>query len=130
SQRQLEGQHRCRFALDALPAALDLQRRYVRHLAFPGKAAGFLRRLAVKHRGHPVSRDAVLQEFHAQSGLALSFLDTPVKLPPAEVLEALRRQVIGQEGALQVAADVIAVAKARLNDPARPLASFLFLVPT
>ncbi|MBI1918951.1 MAG: ATP-dependent Clp protease ATP-binding subunit [Planctomycetes bacterium] len=128
--RQLEGQHRCRFALDVLPAVLDLQRRYVRHLSFPGKAAMFLRRLAVKFRRGDISRDAVLAEFHAQSGLALSFLDTRTKLDPQEVTQALERQVIGQPAALQAAANVVSIAKARLNDPERPLASFLFLGPT
>ena len=129
-QRQLEGQHRCRFGIDVLPAVLDLQRRYVRHLSFPGKAALFLRRLAVKHRLVEVSRDAALAEFHAQSGLALSFLDTRTKLDPNEVSKALEQQVIGQPEALQAAANVVSIAKARLNDPERPLASFLFLGPT
>ncbi len=129
-RRQLEGQHRCRFALDVLPTVLDLQRRYVRHLSFPGKAALFLRRLAVKFRGQDVSRQAVLGEFHAQSGLSLSFLDARAKLDPKQVIAALEQQVIGQPSALQAAADVVSIAKARLNDPERPLASFLFLGPT
>jgi ATP-dependent Clp protease ATP-binding subunit ClpA len=128
--RQLEGQHRCRFTLDVLPAVIDLQRRYVRHLSFPGKAATFLRRLAVKYRGAQVTRDAVLAEFQAQSGLALSFLDTRSKLERQDVLDALGQQIIGQGDALGAAADVISIAKARLNDPERPLASFLFLGPT
>jgi ATP-dependent Clp protease ATP-binding subunit ClpA len=46
------------------------------------------------------------------------------------VLEALARQVVGQEPALEAAADAIAIAKARLNDPGRPLGVFLFLGPT
>jgi ATP-dependent Clp protease ATP-binding subunit ClpC len=128
--RQLEGQHRCCFALDVLPTVIDLERRYVRHLSFPGKAAGFLRRLAVKQRGQDISRQSALEEFHAQSGLVLSFLDTRSKLSREEVIKALSGQVIGQSPALEAAADVIAVAKARLNEPDRPLASFLFLGPT
>jgi MoxR-like ATPase len=113
-----------------LPAVLDLQRRHARGLAFPGKAALFLRRLAVKRRGADVSRTEVLEEFHAQSGLAVSFLDGRARLERAEVVEALSRQVVGQEAARRAAADVIAVARARLNDPERPLGSLLFLGPT
>ena len=37
------------FHLDALPTVTDLQNRYVRDLANPGKAAGFLRELATKY---------------------------------------------------------------------------------
>ncbi len=128
--RQLEGREKCRFGLDVLPTVLDLQRRYVRGVAFPGKAAGFLKQLAVKHRNADVTREDVLKEFHAQSGLAIKLLDNRVKLERPEVLAALREQVIGQETALQAAADVVAIAKARLNDPDRPLASLLFLGPT
>ncbi len=128
--RQLEGQHRCQFALDVLPTVLDLQRRYVRHLSFPGKAALFLRRLAVKHRKATISREEVLREFQRQSGLALTFLDPRTKLERQEVVAALEKQVLGQPGALNAAADVVSITKARLNDPDRPLASFLFLGPT
>jgi ATP-dependent Clp protease ATP-binding subunit ClpC len=128
--RELEGRHRCRFDLEVLPAVLDLQRRYVRDAAFPGKAASFLERLAVKCRRREVTRETVLDEFRAQSGLAVAFLDSRSRLERQEVLAALGREVIGQRAALEAAADVIAVAKARLNDPDRPLASFLFLGPT
>src|SRR5262249_42203018 len=64
------------------------------------------------------------------SGLSVSFLDPRVKLERPSVIEALGREVIGQDAALQAAADVVCTAKARLNDPGRPLASFLFLGPT
>ena len=47
-QRRLEGKHACVFGLDVLPAVIDLQRRYDRTAAFPGKAAAVLTRLAVR----------------------------------------------------------------------------------
>jgi ATP-dependent Clp protease ATP-binding subunit ClpC len=128
--RQLESQHRCRFALDALPAAIDLQRRYVRDAAFPGKAAAFLTQLAVKFRRADIARGEVLAEFQAKSGLSVAFLDQGTKLDRQSVIDALGKEVIGQPGAVEAAADVVCIAKARLNDPDRPLASFLFLGPT
>ena len=128
--RHLEGKHRCRFSLDVLPAVLDLGRRHGRDAVMPGKAAGFLRRLAVKCPNLEATRQSVLEEFHAQSGLSLAFLDQRTRLERTEVLDALRSQVIGQEAALNAAADVVCIARARLNDPERPLASFLFLGPT
>ncbi|HKB01056.1 MAG TPA: AAA family ATPase [Gemmataceae bacterium] len=149
AQRRLEGKHRCGFDLDVLPAVIDLQRRYDRTAAFPGKAARMLTRLAVKAEADQraesdkaeegpdpfapastVTRDGVLREFQGQSGLSLAFLDRRARLDRADILAALSAQVIGQHEAVQAAADVIAVAKARLNDPDRPLAAFLFLGPT
>ncbi len=129
-QRQLESRHRCRFELDVLPVVHDLQRRYARGLAFPGKAAGFLRQLAVKFQGKGIRREDALGEFHLRSGLGVDFLDRRARLARADVLAALSGQVVGQEAALEAAADAIAVAKARLNDPGRPLGVFLFVGPT
>ncbi len=129
-QRHLENLHRCCFDLEALPAVLDLQRRYGRGRAFPGKAATFLRELAVKFRGAAVTRQAALAEFQARSGLSFRFLDRQIRVERAEVVKALSEVVVGQEAAVAAAADVVSIAKARLNDPDRPLAAFLFLGPT
>ena len=58
------------------------------------------------------------------------------KLMEAEVQKLLtmednlRRRVVGQELALQVVSDAIRRSRAGLQDPHRPLASFLFLGPT
>jgi ATP-dependent Clp protease ATP-binding subunit ClpA len=144
AMRQFEDRFRCRFDVEALPAVLDLQQRYVRDTALPGKAAGFLRQLAVKHKrldpllkqifGHSmadaITRETVLDEFHARSGLSVTFLDGAQKLDRAEVVEALSARVVGQRAAVDAMADVVCVAKARLNDPSRPIACFLFLGPT
>ncbi len=128
--QRLESQHRCIFELDALPAAIDLQRRYVRDAAFPGKAAAFLRQLAIKHRGSTIGRHEVIGEFQAKSGLAWWMLFDSQKLSRDSVIEILGRSVIGQKAATEACADCVSVAEARLNDPDRPLASFLFLGPT
>jgi len=44
--------------------------------------------------------------------------------------DALRSRVVGQEDALTAVADAVRRARAGLNDPNRPLGSFLFLGPT
>ncbi len=44
--------------------------------------------------------------------------------------DSLRKRVIGQEQALQAVSDAIRRSRAGLQDPNRPLASFLFLGPT
>ncbi len=147
TQRQDEDRHGCVFDLEVLPTVLDLTRRYVRDAAYPGKAARMLRQLAVRGSQlrrpkeekarlgemppRPVlSRQDVYQEFQAQTGLAMQFLDPRGRLERREILEALGDRVVGQPHALEAVADVLAIAKARLNDPDRPLATFLFLGPT
>jgi ATP-dependent Clp protease ATP-binding subunit ClpB len=44
--------------------------------------------------------------------------------------DALRRRVVGQEEALKVVSDAVRRARAGLQDPHRPIGSFLFLGPT
>lgn len=128
--RRFEFVNRCAFDLDALPTIVDLQRRYRRDAAFPGKAAVFLQRLAVKHKDAQVSRLSVLQEFQAQSGMSVDFLDRSSVLDRAAVVASIADEVIGQDLAVATVADIVCLAKARLNDPDRPLASLLFLGPT
>ena len=77
-----------------------------------------------------MTRGDVLDEFRLQSGLSLSFLDGQVRLAREKIVAALTAKIIGQQPALDAAADVIAIAKARLNDPERPLGTLLFLGPT
>ncbi|MCA9061423.1 MAG: ATP-dependent Clp protease ATP-binding subunit [Planctomycetaceae bacterium] len=147
-QRQLEYRYRCRYELDALPTVIDLQRRYHPNTAFPGKGAQFLQHLAVA--GHQalhhetsstddasspvpvrsISRDDVLRSFQQQSGLPVSFLDQRAGLAPDDIRRGLRRRFVGQDAAVEAAVEIISIAKARLNDPARPLASLLLTGPT
>ena len=128
--RHLEGRHRCRFGTDVLPVVVDLQRRYAREAEFPGKAVAYLKRLAVKYQDVDVTYPQVIDEFHAQTGLAATFLDARKRLEREEIIASLRRDLVGQDAAREAAADVLGIAKARLNDPDRPLGSLLFLGPT
>ena len=125
---QLEEQYGCEFSQEVVPTVLDLHRRFASDAAFPGKAAGFLRRLAVRRA--PVGRDEVYREFSEQSGMQINFLDDRQPLDRAAILQRLRQDLAGQEQALATFADIILTLKARLNDPRRPLGVLLLLGPT
>lgn len=130
AMRQMESQCQCIFNLEVLPAILELQRRYVHDTVFPGKAVAFARRLAVGHKHSRVSREDVLKEFQTVSGLSVTFLDGRQKLLRREVEAGIQQELIGQGRGVEVITDSICKAKARLNDPGRPLGAFLFLGPT
>ena len=129
-RRRLEAEYKCEFGLETLPIALDLQRRYVREASFPGKAASFLQQVAGKFQDAKISRINILEEFEAKSGLRVAFLDDSQKLEREKIVKSIAQGVIGQKTAVESAADVISIAKSRLNDTSRPLASFLFLGST
>ena len=128
--RLLEESQRCEFSLAVVPMVLDLFRRFGGDAAFPGKAAGFLRRIAVRSNGAKVDERAVLAEFQEQTGLHPAFLGEGRGMTRPEILGRLRAQVVGQDHALDAFADVLVKLKARLNDPRRPLGTFLLLGPT
>ena len=128
--RRLENQHGCRFEPDALPTVVDLQRRYVRELAFPGKAAAFMQRLAIAHRNAVIGRDRVLEGFSQSTGLMLPFIDNRRRMTREHIRLNIAEHVVSQDDAVGAMADAVSVARARLNDIGRPMASFLFLGPT
>ena len=128
--RNLEAEHRLKFDLNALPAMLQLQQGYIRDAAFPGKSAAFARQLATKKPAGKIARREVYDEFHRKTGLALSILDEQIQLNRSDVLKNLQLRMVGQEAAVNAAADVVTIAKARLADRAHPLAVLLFLGPT
>lgn len=126
--RNLEADHQCCFEPSALPMVLQLTRRYQKDAGYPGKGIRILRRLA--KAGKNINRASVLKDFTEKSGLSLGFLDDSVSLTRAEIIAKLQESIVGQDGCLQALADAVLVAKAGLNDPHKPLATFLFLGPT
>ena len=85
--RQLEEQYFCEFGLEVVPTVFDLHRRFAGDAAFPGKAAGFLRRLAVRHVRGKLGREEALAEFHEQSGMQLAFLDGRERVERSSILQ-------------------------------------------
>jgi ATP-dependent Clp protease ATP-binding subunit ClpA len=128
--RQLEEQYKCEFGIEAVPTAYDLHRRFAGDAAFPGKAAGFLRRLAIRHGNSRIGRQESLDEFCEQSGMQMAFLDNRHQLQRAAVLQSLKEGLAGQDQVLEAFADILLALKAKLNDPRRPLGTFLLLGPT
>lgn len=116
------------FQPDGLRAALALARRYRPDHAMPGAAADLLRALAVS--GGTVDRAAVLGHFSRASGIPMAMLDATVRVDRAGLAAALRREVVGQDQAVDALVDAVTLAKAGMADPARPLQSVLFLGPT
>ena len=76
--------HRC---------APQLSRCWQPQAAFPGKAAAWLNRLAVKHQAAEVTRDTVLEEFCARSGLQVAFADTRTRQD--QIAQSFSRQAVG-----------------------------------
>jgi ATP-dependent Clp protease ATP-binding subunit ClpC len=112
----------------------QLFRRFAPYQAFPGAAAGFVRdlceRQARTQRDQPVTPERAVDQFVCRTGLPDWLLRDEMPLDRDRILAEFRRQVIGQEAAVQAAVQLVTTFKAGLNDPHRPLGVLLFCGPT
>ena len=130
SVHDIEAKTKVAFAAGAIPTAIALQRRFVRSRAFPGKAVEMLRHLAAARPNEELDSADVTRHFSARTGINPVFLDEATPLDPAAVRSFFNDRILGQENAVGAMVDAVFMQKARLNDPSRPAASFLFLGPT
>jgi ATP-dependent Clp protease ATP-binding subunit ClpC len=111
-----------------------LFRRFVPYQTFPGPAVGFIRDLCERRaridRNQPLTAEDAVAHFIHRTGLPGWLLRDEEALDREGLLATLRARVIGQEEAVQAAAQVVTTFKAGLNDPQRPLGVLLFLGPT
>ncbi len=128
--RQLEAEQRCQFLPQALLLMMQLLQRFVRDSVLPGKAARLLRQLASRYPKQEIGREQVLEAFGHFSGLSLELLETEKPLRRDDIIQALQQRVMGQRHVIELLSERVSLARARLNDPERPLVSFLFLGPT
>lgn len=116
-------------------AALDrlhqLHLRYATYSANPGRPLRFLRNLlADRFPEKSLTEAVVLSAFTRETGLPTVLLDDDVPLDLDRTQEWFSRRVIGQPAAVNRMLDLLAMVKARLARPRKPLASFLFIGPT
>ncbi len=123
---------------DALEAILALTRRFEPRRAHPGKAVTLLDRVAADHEKistdnlgrRRLSRTDVIDAYARQTGLPRFVLWEGDARAPAEVREFFQRRIIAQPRAVEAAEDVVALLEQGLNDPGRPIATYLFVGPT
>jgi len=77
-----------------------------------------------------VTEEDIARVVSAWTGIPLAKMLTSEKQKYVELENVLHKRVIGQNEAVKVVSDAIRRNRAGLNDPARPLGSFLFIGPT
>ncbi|WP_437571186.1 AAA family ATPase [Sorangium sp. So ce542] len=130
--------HRPAVAGDALTALVDLAERYLPYSAFPGKAVRLYDDLRTVHerertaQGEPVTlgRSDLYELFSMRTGMPAFLLRDDLPLRVDRAARDLGASVVGQERAVRALAETIAVVKAGLSPPDKPLATFLFVGPT
>ena len=130
--RQMEERANIHFAPDCAEVARDTVGQYMGSNALPGSVLVMLKLTAVRaeKKNEIISSRQILETFSQLSGLPLSILDTREQLDLAAVRTFFNARVLGQDEAVGAVVDRIAMLKAGLNDPGKPIGVFLFAGPT
>ena len=113
--------------------AQDLAAQYLAGVGSPGGLLRLLKATAAGARAAadgPIRVPQVLETLADATGLPLHIVDPEVPLDLDEVREFFSTRVLGQQEAIDCLVDRIALIKAKLTDPTRPLGVFLFVGPT
>lgn len=115
--------------------ATELARQYLANRALPGSLIELLRESLSRLRagtaaGGALAREVLLDTLAHLTGLPASVLDERAGLDPAGLRRFFQQRVMGQPEAVDCLVDRIAMLKAGLTDPARPVGVFLFAGPT
>lgn len=132
----LAGRRGVGFDETALERAVEITDRFLPYRHQPGKAIELFERAAhhaAENAGDsaPIVTSHVVDEaFSQSSGLPMFILSDAERMSTANIRAFFNERVLGQEHALDRIVETIALYKAGLNDPARPIGTFLFVGPT
>jgi ATP-dependent Clp protease ATP-binding subunit ClpC len=119
---------------ESLQRVLAITRRFIPYEVFPGKAVRLLDKVfaetAILEGRRTIDPSTVWQVFSGITGLPSWILDDgqPMDLEKARAFFSAR--VLGQDEAVGHVVDTIALYKARLNDPTKPIGILFFVGPT
>ncbi len=139
TSRELERSEDVRIEPAALEAAVELTNRFLPYRVQPGKALALIEQMtsdAARHRGSvtgarpTLARRETIATFTRQTGLPEFIVSDTIPLDLDAVRAYFADRVIGQPAAVDAMVDLIAVVKAGLSDPEKPLGTFLFIGPT
>ena len=118
---------------ETLAEALDMASHYLPATASPGNLLRLLelvRDRVTRGLATAVTPETVIATLSDATGLPLHVLDPRAPLSLAEVRQFFAGRVLGQPEAVDCLVERIALVKAGLTDPSRPLGVFLFVGPT
>lgn len=130
---EMEARQSTRFDPEAAPLALQLARQYLDASQLPGSVFDLVK-LAFNHcrsmGARLVTPADIMASLSQVTGLPRAILDAQEKVELANVRKFFDERVMGQPEAVQRIVDRIAMLKAGLTDPSKPIGVFLFAGPT
>ncbi|MBQ4472364.1 MAG: ATP-dependent Clp protease ATP-binding subunit, partial [Alphaproteobacteria bacterium] len=124
---------------ETVKAACQLTARYIKQRHFPEKALDLLddaaSLLMIEAAQGNVDQNILTPEYCNKTiadwtGIPVDKVDAEDKSRMAHAEEILRQRVVGQDNAVKVVADAIRRSRSGMQDPNRPIGSFLFIGTT
>jgi len=122
---------------DARGRLIDLTGTFGHTRTQPGPALTMLEQVRAyleskraKGEAEPLTADFVERVFSIYSGLPLFVVSPHATVPAREIRAWFTERIVGQTEAIEAVVETIALFKAGLRDPARPIGTFLFVGPT
>lgn len=128
-----EAHHQLRFSTDALAACVHLSERYISNRRLPDKAIDVMDECGsmVHLRGRKnVNTDDVAAVISKMTGIPVGKVARSEGERLAGMSATLKKEVIGQDMAIEKISRAICRSRAGIKDPGRPIGSFLLYGPT
>ncbi|MBO0739989.1 MAG: ATP-dependent Clp protease ATP-binding subunit [Hyphomicrobiaceae bacterium] len=114
---------------DCVPVALSSARQYLSAANFPGSVLDLIKltvNRALKASTEELGSHEIVVTLSQLTGLPVSILDNKERVDLASIRDYFAARVIGQDEAVGAIVERIAMLKAGLNDPGKPIGVFLF----
>lgn len=127
----MEVQHGVHMTYQALVSAIDLSGRYVKDVAYPGKAISVLEN-SVNHvdENKMITAKSVQESIEVTQGVKVQVATGVEKESLLNLEQEIHKHMINQTRAVKVVADALRRARSGVNNPNKPIGTFLFLGPT
>ncbi len=130
---RVSAESRLKIGTDCAETALSAARQYLSGTSLPGSVLDLLKSAisrALKDRSGVVTPNGVIAALSQATGVPAAILDSKERADLAAIRKYFSARVIGQDEAVSTIVDRIAMLKAGLNDPGKPIGVFLFAGPT
>jgi ATP-dependent Clp protease ATP-binding subunit ClpC len=117
---------------DQLEELFFISRQYLSYQENPGALLNFFKYTTTRFKNEvePLEIESFYEALSSYTGLPVSILNDQEKLDLDELRTRFNSKVVGQEEAVNVLVERIAMIKAGLTDPSKPFGVFLFVGPT
>lgn len=126
----IEARHKVLITYQALEQSYDLAERYIRDIAFPGRALQLLENSVNHAENNVITAKSVQQSIEATRGVKVQVASGIEKQELLNLEDEIHKRMINQTRAVKVVSDSLRRARSGVNNPNKPVGTFLFLGPT